>query len=42
MSGAYLVLSKAAPALYDSAGYREIPAYNDNQYAEHWFDKPVR
>ncbi|MEV6234631.1 GNAT family N-acetyltransferase [Saccharopolyspora shandongensis] len=31
-----------ARALYDSAGYREIPAYNDNQYAKHWFAKQVR
>lgn len=31
-----------ARALYDSSGYREIPAYNDNQYAKHWFEKPVR
>jgi GNAT superfamily N-acetyltransferase len=31
-----------ARALYDSAGYREIPAYNDNQYAKHWLEKNVR
>jgi GNAT superfamily N-acetyltransferase len=30
-----------AVALYDSAGYREIPAYNDNLYAERWFEKQL-
>ncbi|MFR9729636.1 GNAT family N-acetyltransferase [Saccharopolyspora sp. MS10] len=29
----------AARALYGSAGYAEIPAYNDNEYARHWFEK---
>lgn len=28
-----------AGALYRSAGYVEIPAYNDNPYAAHWFEK---
>jgi DNA-binding MarR family transcriptional regulator/GNAT superfamily N-acetyltransferase len=28
-----------ATALYRSAGYREIGAYNDNPYAHHWFEK---
>jgi DNA-binding MarR family transcriptional regulator/GNAT superfamily N-acetyltransferase len=28
-----------AIALYRSAGYREVPAYNDNPYAAHWFEK---
>lgn len=28
-----------AIALYRKAGYREIPAYNDNPYAAHWFEK---
>ena len=28
-----------ARALYAAAGYREIDAYNDNQYAAHWFEK---
>ncbi len=30
-----------AVALYRSAGYREIPAYNDNPYAHHWFEKDL-
>lgn len=28
-----------ARALYLRNGYREIPAYNDNPYADHWFRK---
>jgi DNA-binding MarR family transcriptional regulator/GNAT superfamily N-acetyltransferase len=28
-----------AHALYRSEGYREIPRFNDNPYAEHWFEK---
>jgi len=28
-----------ARALYESSGYREIAAYNDNPYADHWFEK---
>lgn len=28
-----------AAALYRSAGYREVAAYNDNPYAHHWFEK---
>jgi GNAT superfamily N-acetyltransferase len=28
-----------AVALYRSAGYSEIGAYNDNPYAHHWFEK---
>lgn len=28
-----------AMALYRRNGYREIPRYNDNPYAEHWFEK---
>ena len=28
-----------ALGLYRSAGYVEIPAYNDNRYAAHWFEK---
>ncbi|MBB5155313.1 hypothetical protein [Saccharopolyspora phatthalungensis] len=31
-----------ARALSASAGYREIPAYNDNQYAKHWYEKALR
>jgi DNA-binding MarR family transcriptional regulator/GNAT superfamily N-acetyltransferase len=31
-----------AIGLYRSAGYREIPAYNDNRYAAHWFEKSIR
>ena len=27
--------------LYRSSGYREIPAYNDNFYAHHWFEKSL-
>ena len=30
-----------ARRLYVSAGYREIPAYNDNEYAQHWFEKDL-
>jgi DNA-binding MarR family transcriptional regulator/GNAT superfamily N-acetyltransferase len=30
-----------ATALYRSAGYREIGAYNDNPYAHHWFEKTL-
>ncbi|MQA95455.1 MAG: GNAT family N-acetyltransferase [Streptosporangiales bacterium] len=28
-----------AIALYRSSGYREVPAYNDEPYAHHWFEK---
>lgn len=31
-----------ALALYRSAGYREIPRFNDNPYAQHWFEKRLR
>jgi ribosomal protein S18 acetylase RimI-like enzyme len=27
--------------LYRSCGYREIPRYNDNPYAQHWFEKTL-
>ncbi|WP_245959695.1 GNAT family N-acetyltransferase [Prauserella flavalba] len=27
--------------LYAKHGYREIPAYNDEPYAEHWFEKKL-
>jgi GNAT superfamily N-acetyltransferase len=28
-----------AIALYRSAGYREVAAFNDEHYADHWFEK---
>jgi GNAT superfamily N-acetyltransferase len=31
-----------ALSLYQSAGYGEIPAYNDNPYAAHWLEKRLR
>ncbi len=30
---------EAAIALYRRSGYREVPRYNDNPYAQHWFEK---
>lgn len=30
-----------ARALYAKHGYREIPAYNDSIYADHWFEKKL-
>src|ERR1700742_3573058 len=30
-----------AIALYRAAGYREVPAFNDETYAHHWFEKPI-
>ena len=30
-----------AIGLYRAAGYREVPAFNDEAYAHHWFEKPV-
>ena len=30
-----------AIALYRSAGYREVPAFNDEPFADHWFDKHI-
>lgn len=30
---------KEALRLYRSTGYREIPRFNDNPYAQHWFEK---
>ncbi len=35
------VLSEAI-GLYRSAGYREVPAFNDEPFAHHWFEKPLR
>ena len=34
-------LTEALP-LYRSAGYVDIPAYNDNPYAAHWLEKDLR
>ena len=28
-----------AIAMYRSAGYREVDAFNDEPYADHWFEK---
>ena len=30
---------REAQALYRSRGYREVPAFNDEPYAHHWFEK---
>jgi GNAT superfamily N-acetyltransferase len=30
-----------AQSLYRSAGYREIPPFNDEPYADHWFEKAL-
>ncbi len=30
-----------AITLYRSAGYREVPAFNDETYAHHWFEKDL-
>ena len=30
-----------AAALYRSSGYLEVPSYNDNPYAAHWFEKSL-
>lgn len=30
-----------AIALYGSSGYREVPAFNDEPYAQHWFEKEL-
>jgi ribosomal protein S18 acetylase RimI-like enzyme len=27
--------------LYRASGYRKIPAYNENPYAQHWFEKTL-
>jgi DNA-binding MarR family transcriptional regulator/GNAT superfamily N-acetyltransferase len=31
-----------AISLYRSSGYREVPAFNDDPYADHWFEKELR
>jgi ribosomal protein S18 acetylase RimI-like enzyme len=31
-----------AIALYRSAGYAEVPAFNEEPFAHHWFQKPLR
>src|SRR4051794_7922561 len=31
-----------AISLYRSAGYAEVPAFNDEPFAHHWFEKPLR
>lgn len=31
-----------AMALYRAAGYREVPAFNDEPFAQHWFEKTLR
>lgn len=28
--------------LYRTAGYREVPRFNDDPYAHHWFEKRLR
>jgi DNA-binding MarR family transcriptional regulator/ribosomal protein S18 acetylase RimI-like enzyme len=30
-----------AIAMYRSAGYTEVPAFNDEPFAHHWFEKPL-
>jgi ribosomal protein S18 acetylase RimI-like enzyme len=30
-----------AIGLYRSAGYREVPAFNDEPFADHWFEKEL-
>jgi GNAT superfamily N-acetyltransferase len=30
-----------AITMYRSAGYREVPAFNDEPYAHHWFEKTL-
>jgi GNAT superfamily N-acetyltransferase len=32
---------KEAQALYRSEGFAEVPRYNDNPYAQHWFEKAL-
>ena len=30
-----------AQRLYRSSGYRDVPPFNDEIYADHWFEKPL-
>ena len=30
-----------ARRLYASAGYREVPAFNEDRFANHWFEKSL-
>jgi ribosomal protein S18 acetylase RimI-like enzyme len=30
-----------AQALYKASGYREVPRFNDEPYAHHWFEKAL-
>jgi len=30
-----------AQQLYRSSGYVEVPPFNDELYAHHWFEKPL-
>jgi ribosomal protein S18 acetylase RimI-like enzyme len=30
---------KEAQQLYRNSGYREVPRFNDELYAHHWFEK---
>jgi GNAT superfamily N-acetyltransferase len=32
---------REAIALYRSSGYREVRAFNDDPYADHWFEKEI-
>lgn len=32
---------REAIGLYTAAGYREVPPFNDEPYADHWFEKPA-
>ena len=32
---------RKAISLYRAAGYREVPAFNDEPYAHHWFEKSL-
>ena len=30
-----------AISLYQSSGYREVPSFNQEHYADHWFEKTL-